>query len=125
MSVGETVQVDRQEVGDEVVQTTSVTPGSTNTHSANKSIQIVQYLAGVLALLVGVRFVLLLLGARNTGIVQFVYQITEPFVAPYYGILGQSVTYGPARFEVASILAVVGIGVIAFIIIGFIRLLKH
>ena len=125
MSVGETVQVDRQEVGDSVVQTTSVTPASTDTHSANKSIQVIQYLAGVLALLVGVRFVLILLGARNTGIVQFVYQITEPFVAPYYGILGQTVSYGPARFEVASILSVLGIAVITFIVIGFIRLLKH
>jgi hypothetical protein len=125
-STDRTVRVDTQEVGDEVVQSTTVAPNdTTSTHSANKSIQIVKYIAGVIALLIGVRFVLLLLGARNTGIVQFVYSMTEPFVAPYYGILGQTISYGPARVETASIFALIGVAIIAFIVIGFIRLLKH
>lgn len=126
MAADSTVRVDRSEVGDEVVETTSVAPtGGNATHSANKSIQIIEYLAGVIALIIGIRFVLLLLGARSTGVVRFIYQMTEPLVAPFYGILGQSITYGPARLELASVLALVAIGVIMFIIIGFVRLLKN
>lgn len=126
MEAEKTVTVDRHEVGDEVVETTAVGTASqaTQKHSANKAIQVVQYLATVVGLLILLRAVLLLLGARNTGIVQFIYQATEPFVAPYYGILGRSASYGGAQLEVASLLALGGLAVITFIIIGFIRLLK-
>jgi len=120
-----TVKVEEEQVGDEVVQTQSVETASKDSsrHAANKSIQVIYYIAGVLALLIGIRFVLYLLGANNVGIVSFLYTITQPFVAPFYGIFGRTITYG-ARIEIESILAIVAIGVVTFIIVGFTRLLK-
>lgn len=125
-NVSKTVKVEEEKVGDETVQTRSVESASNDSsrHAANKGIQILYYIAGVLSLLIGVRFILFLLGARNVGIVNFLYDITQPFVAPFYGIFGRAVTYGSSRLEIESILAVVAIGVVTFIITGFIRILK-
>jgi hypothetical protein len=124
--VSKTVKVEEEKVGDEVVQTRSVESASNDSsrHAANKGIQIVYYLAGVLALLIGIRFILFLLGARNVGVFNILYQVTQPFVAPFYGIFGNTVTYGSSRLEMESILAVIAIGVVTFIIAGFVRLLK-
>ncbi len=125
-NVSKTVKVEEEEVGDQTVQTKTVESDSDNSgrQAANKGIQIVYYLAGVLALLIGIRFLLILLGARNTGIVNFVYQLTQPFVSPFYGIFGQTIAYGSSRLEFESLLAVIFLGVILVIVTGFIRLLK-
>lgn len=121
-----TVKVEEEQVGDSTVQTQSVETAkdSSSRHSANKTLQVIYYLAGVLSLIIGVRFILLLIGARSIGIVTFVYQITEPFVSLFYGIFGRTIAYGTSRFEVESLLAVATIGIVTFIITGFVRLLK-
>ena len=124
--VSKTTKVEEEQVGDEVVQTQSVETASKDSsrHAANKGIQIIYYIAGVLALLIGVRFILYLLGANNVGIVNFIYSITQPFVTPFYGIFGRSITYGVSGLEIESILAIIAIGVVTFIVVGFTRLLK-
>ena len=124
--VAKTVKVEEEQVGDEVVQTQSVETASSDSgrHAANKGIQIVYYLAGVLSLLIGIRFILFLLGANNVGIVSFIYNLTQPFVTPFYGIFGREITYGVPGLEIESILAIIAIGVVTFIVVGFTRLLK-
>lgn len=124
--VSKTVKVEEEQVGDAKVQTQSVETNSSDSsrHAANKGIQVVYYLAGVLSLLIGVRFILFLLGANNVGIVSFIYGLTQPFVTPFYGIFGRTITYGVSGLEIESILAIIAIGVVTFIIVGFTRLLK-
>ena len=92
--------------------------------AASMAIQIVYYLAGVISLLLGLRFVLFLLGANNTGIVNWVFQITQPFVSPFYGIFGNTILYGDARIEWESLVAIIAIGIIAYIVAGFLRLFR-
>lgn len=87
-------------------------------------IQVVYYLAGVVSLLLGLRFILILVGANNTGFVSWVFQITQPFVSPFYGILGNSIIYDTARIEWESLFAIVVVGIVAYIIAGFLRLFR-
>lgn len=124
--VSKTVKVEEEQVGDAVVQTQSVETASKDSsrHAANKGIQIVYYIAGVLALLLGIRLILFLLGANNTGIVYILYQLTQPFVTPFYGVFGKTIVYSGSRLEMESLLAIIAIGVFTFIITGFVRLLK-
>lgn len=124
--VEKSVKVEEEQVGDATVQTKSVetSADSSSRQSANKAIQIIYYIAGVLSLIIGVRLLLVLFGARSVGVVNFVYQVTEPFVSPFYGIFGKTIAYGASRLELESILAIVTVGVITFIIVGFVRLLK-
>jgi len=54
----------------------------------------VYLLFGILEALLGIRFVLGLLGANPTAsFAQFIYRITEPFLAPFVGL------FGKPRFE--------------------------
>lgn len=86
-------------------------------------------LAIVLSILL-IRFILLLLGAR-TGVpfVDFWYNISAPFVAPFAGIFGTSDSYGVynngARIEPEALVAMVIYGLLAYVIVLGIRLLKR
>jgi hypothetical protein len=93
-------------------------------HTSSTAAAIVYYIAGLLSLLLGLRFLLQLLGANNTGVVNWVYAVTQPFVAPFYGIFGTTVLYGNARIEWESLLAIVAVGIIAYVIAGFLRLFR-
>lgn len=58
-------------------------------------IQLVDYLFYLLYGLLGLRFVLGLLGARPTaGFVELVYRLTEPFYQPFAGIVGSPTIAG-------------------------------
>lgn len=60
-------------------------------------IQLVNYLFYLLYGLLGLRFVLGLLGARPTaGFVELVYRLTEPFYQPFAGIVSQPSIAGRA-----------------------------
>lgn len=60
-------------------------------------IQLVDYLFYLLYGLLGLRFVLSLLGARPTaGFVELVYNLTEPFYRPFAGIVGEPTIAGRA-----------------------------
>lgn len=69
--------------------------------------RIVWFIAGLITVLIALRFVFLLLGAnRDAGFTDFIYSLSEPFVAPFNGIFGEPV-YGTSVFEVSSLLAIV------------------
>lgn len=86
-------------------------------------------MAIVLAILL-VRFILLLLGAK-TGVpfVDFWYNISAPFVAPFAGMFGTSDTYSiydnGARIEPESLVAMLIYGLLAYVIVLGVRLLKR
>jgi YggT family protein len=77
-------------------------------------------IAGILISLLGIRFVLLLLGANAGNVfVNFIYSLTWPFVSPFFGIFNYRTNYGVSRFEIAALLAM---GVYALIAWAIARL---
>jgi hypothetical protein len=94
-------------------------------HRTSMVAAVVYYVVGIVALLLGVRFLFQLLGANNVGIVTFVYQVTEPFVAPFYGSLGNTVLYGNARIEWESLFAIIAVAIIGYIVAGFVRVISR
>lgn len=96
--------------------------GMTQTSSsANTAARIVWLIAGIIIALLAIRFVFILFGAnQGNGFVDFIYNVSHPFAAPFFGIFGYSVRYGISRFEVASLVAIVIYGLIAW---GLARLL--
>lgn len=68
--------------------------------------RVVWFIAGLISVIIALRFVLLLLGAnRGAGFTDFVYSLSAPFVAPFVGIFGEP-AYGTSVFEVSSLLAI-------------------
>ena len=87
--------------------------------------RVVSLLFGILAVLIGLRILLLLLVAnQQNDIVTFVYNITEPFVAPFRGIFQfDTVTPGGGSvFDVAAVVALIGWLLIYVLIMAILRL---
>ena len=82
--------------------------------------RIVWFVAGLISIIIAIRFVLLLLGANQAaGFTDFIYGLSGAFVAPFVGIFVEP-TYGASVFEVSSLLAIV---VYLLIALGIAKLL--
>lgn len=69
--------------------------------------RVIYYIVGVLSTLLVIRFVLSLLGAnRNNGFADFIYSVSHPLVAPFFGLFNYEVKYGVSHFEVETIVAI-------------------
>ena len=87
--------------------------------------RILSLLFGILAVMIGLRILLLLLVANESNtIVDFVYNVTEPFVAPFRGIFAfDAVTPGGGSvFDVAALVALVGWLLIYLLLMAILRL---
>src|SRR5688500_15183667 len=86
--------------------------------------RVVSLLFGILAVLIALRIVLLLLVANEgNAIVDFVYGVTEPFVAPFRGIFSfETVSAGDATLDLGAIVALIGWLLIYLLIMAILRL---
>jgi uncharacterized protein YggT (Ycf19 family) len=87
--------------------------------------RVVSLLFGILAVLIGLRILLLLLVAnQQNSIVDFVYDITEPFVAPFRGIFNFDTVSpgGGSVLDVAAVVALIGWLLIYVLIMAILRL---
>ena len=87
--------------------------------------RVVSLLFGILAVLLALRIIFLLLVANQTNpIVDAIYNITEPFVAPFRGIFNfdQVSPGGASVFDIAALVALVGWLLIYLLIMAILRL---
>ena len=87
--------------------------------------RILSLLFGILAVLIGLRILLLLLVANaQNAIVDFVYGVTEPFVTPFRGVFAINVVSpgGASEFDVAALVALVGWLLIYLLLMAILRL---
>lgn len=88
--------------------------------------QIVDYIFYVIYALLGMRFLLALLAARSTaGFVQFIVAVTNPFYAPFRGIVAS-----PSTDQGHTLLLPIVIAIIAYILLhlainGLLRMVAH
>lgn len=113
--VEKTTQVRNVDVvdGDDVVRRDTVrTTGSADGRIVGR--RIVWYIAGVIIVLLALRFLLFMLGAnRDSGFVDFIYSISAVFAAPFSGIF-PAPTYGQFFFDTASLVAMLVYALIAW-----------
>jgi uncharacterized protein YggT (Ycf19 family) len=82
-------------------------------------------LFGIVITLIAIRILFLLLGANEGNvIVDAVYAITEPFVAPFRGIFSFEHVrpVGASVFDVAALVAIVGWTLVAAVISAILRI---
>ena len=88
--------------------------------------QVVDFIFWVIYALLAIRFLLALLAARRTaGFVQFIYTISDPFYAPFRGIVAEPTAEGGARFALSILLAIVVYAVLHLGINKLLRLIAH
>ena len=87
--------------------------------------RVLSLIFGVLAVLIGLRILLLLLVAnQQNSVVDFVYGVTEPFVAPFRGIFSfDTVTPGGGSvLDIAAVVALIGWLLIYLLLMAILRL---
>ena len=89
--------------------------------------RVLSFLFGILVVLLLLRIVLLLLIADPANdIVNFVYSVTEPFVAPFRGMFQfDMVVSGQRAFDVAAVVALIGWTLIYALILGILGLVDR
>lgn len=77
--------------------------------------RLVWFVAGVILALLGLRFILSLLGANTTNaFANFIYDTSHPFVAPFFNLFNyDSIQYGVSRFELYTLVAIIVYGLVA------------
>jgi hypothetical protein len=80
--------------------------------------QIVYLLVGILTGLLALRLLSLLFGANPfNGFVDFIYTVTNPFVAPFRGIFGYDVALGASKFEAETLVAIIVYALLGYLLV--------
>lgn len=85
--------------------------------------RIITFITGVLLILLAFRFVLALLGANpNNAFARFIYDLSYPFVAPFFNLFGYRLHYGISRFEVYTLVAMLVYGIVGWLLARLVTL---
>lgn len=110
----------------DTIQKITETKNSQNAteHSTNLIAKIVWYITGILLVLLGLRFILALLGANTTnGFANFIYGVSHPFIAPFFSLFNyHNYTYGTSHFEIYTLVAMLVYGLIAWGLVKLVTL---
>lgn len=80
--------------------------------------RVVYLVYGIISALLALRFVLMLLGAnRGNAFTDFIFTVTQPLVAPFFGMFNYDPTYGTSRFELETLIAIAVYGLLAWVIV--------
>lgn len=107
---GATTETTRTIANDDVT-----TPVTAKPSAASTAARAIWFIAGVIIALLAIRFIFILLGANpSNGFVNFIYGVSHPFAAPFFGIFSYSQHYGIARFEGSTLIAIAVYALIAW-----------
>ena len=88
--------------------------------------QVVDYIFYVIYALLGMRFLLALLAARSSaGFVQFIVTISNPFYAPFRGIVASPSTDAGHTLLLPIVVAIIAYALLHLGINGFLRMMAH
>jgi uncharacterized membrane protein YdbT with pleckstrin-like domain len=88
--------------------------------------QVVDYIFYIIYALLAMRFLLALLAARSTaGFVQFIVAVSNPFYAPFRGIVSSPTAEGGHTLLLPIVIALVAYLILHLLINGLLRLLAH
>lgn len=109
-------------MAERVEKVTQVT--ETRVGGAVLAARIITFITSALLILLALRFALVLLGANPAnGFADFIYDISHPFVSPFFGLFGYDLNYGVSRFETYTLVAmavyaIVGYGLARLVTLG-------
>lgn len=86
-----------------------------STHTQNTIVRVIWFLDGVLTVLLGLRFLFSLLGANTAnGFASFIYNVSHPFVSPFFSLFGYHYQNGVGHLEIYILIAIVIYALIAW-----------
>jgi YggT family protein len=90
----------------EVVRGREITEVDDRPSGATLAERVIWYITGAVLILLAFRFTLAALGANpGNAFANFIYDLSHPFVAPFFSLFGYNMQYGVARFEIFTLVA--------------------
>jgi uncharacterized protein YggT (Ycf19 family) len=88
-----------------------------------RAVQVIWFLTSVITTLIGIRFVLKVLGASlQSGFVTLIYSLTDGMVAPFRAIFPAASGQG-SNLDVASLVAIVVYGLVGLALVSVVKLI--
>ena len=82
--------------------------------------RVLYLIGGLIMTLLGLRFLLTLLGANpGNQFANFIYQTSEPLVRPFFGLFNYEPSLGQSHLELSTLVALVVYGLLFAVIGGF------
>lgn len=77
-------------------------------HHMNVAARVIYLVGGIIIGLLAIRFLLALLGANpGNAFANFIYDVSYPFAAPFFGLFSYSPALGRSQFELGTLVAIV------------------
>jgi hypothetical protein len=115
------------EGGQQTVRTNSRSVTGGGPPAAERTRRIIVLVFGLVQILIGARFILLLLDAREAnGLVSGILNLSQLFVAPFEGILRtDSLHSAGSILDITAVVAIVGWTVLELIVIWVVRVFRR
>jgi uncharacterized protein YggT (Ycf19 family) len=85
--------------------------------------RIVSLIGGIIVAILGLRFLLSLLGANPTNaFANVIYRLSRPFVAPFYGLFNYHPQFGVVRFEWETLIAMLFWSFVTWMVVRLLRI---
>jgi YGGT family len=122
-----TTQEPRTDAGRESVRTDSHHMSSTTPGGSEMTRRIVVLAFGLVQIVIGLRFVLLLLDAREAnGLVSGIINLSQVFVAPFQGILRTDALHSTgSTFDVTAVVAFIGWTILELVVIWAVGIFRR
>lgn len=105
------------------VRPTYVADDGVGHSAASVATRIVNLIGGIIISVLALRFLLSLFGAnRGNVIADFIYDVSHPFVAPFFGLFNYTPQFGAARFEFETLVAIAFYAIATMLIVGILNI---
>ena len=100
-----------REGDNDLIENNAVVPGTFT------AARVVSLVGGIIMAVLAMRFLLSLLGAnRENAFASFIYAISYPFAAPFFGLFNYQPQFGVVRFEFETLVAIAFWGFVTWMI---------
>jgi YggT family protein len=102
---------------------TAVVENPRKEHQITVAERVVYLIGGILLAILGLRFLLMLLGANSgAGFANFIYTVSHPFVVPFFGLFNYREQFGASRFEFETLIAIVVYAIVMVVLARIVAL---
>jgi hypothetical protein len=106
-----------------VADDTAVVDNPRKEHRITVAERLVYLIGGILLAILGLRFLLMLLGANSgAGFADFIYSVSHPFVSPFFGLFNYKEQFGANRFEFETLIAMAVYAILMVVIAKIVAL---
>lgn len=93
-------------------------------YAGGRASEVVYYIAGIINTLLVVRIILSLLGANpGNTFAKIVYNLSRPFVIPFFGLFRSQYSYGISRFEAETFVAIIVYSLLAWMVAKLVKII--